>query len=182
LEVAIDQPGPLQVTWQPKATSGETDNIVHVTTRTALDIGDAGVQMIADYQLQVRQGVLSRVPFSFPQTVQLKRITGPDVGGWQIEGEADERTLTIFLRRNVDDQTQITAELFVPQEDRSSAFELDVPQFAPLQVSRETGEIAIVSGSHLEIRTTVAEGLRQIDRNEADLPQLLASAAPRVKV
>jgi hypothetical protein len=182
IAVAVDQGGPLQITWQPRAQSGGSDNIVHVTTRSAIDIGDAGVQMTADYQLQVRQGVLSRVPFAFPESVRLKRITGQDVGGWQIEGEGDERTLTIFLRRNVDDATTITAELFLPQGDRSDAFDLVVPAFAPLQVTRETGDVAVLAGSHLEVRTTAAEDLRQIDRGEAALPQSLAEARERVQL
>src|SRR5690606_33053418 len=129
---------------------------------------------ISDYQLQVRQGALSRVPFAFPESVRLKRVAGPDVGGWQIDGEADERTLTIFLRRNVDDATTITAELFLPQDDRSDEFDLEVPDFSPRQVTRETGDVSVLAGSHLEVRATAAEGLRQIDRGEADLPHSLS--------
>jgi hypothetical protein len=182
IEVGVDQGGPLQIAWQPRAQSGATDSIVHVTTRSALDIGDAGVQMTADYQLEVRQGVLSRVPFAFPESVRLKRIIGQDVGGWQIEGEGSERTLTVFLRRNVENTTTITAELFVPQQDRSDAFNLEVPDFAPLQMTRETGDVAVLAGSYLEIHPTATEGLRQIDRGEAGLPQSLSEARERVQL
>ena len=182
LSVAVDQGGPLRVAWQPKATRGDSDNIIHVTSRTAVDIADDGVQIVADYELQVRQGTLAEVPFSFPEAVRLKRITGADVGGWQIDGEGDERTLTIFLRRNVSDNTLITAELFLPQEDRSDEFDVAVPAFAPQGVTRETGDVTVLSGSHLDVRATATEGLRQVDRTAAKLPQSMNSKTGNIQL
>ena len=176
---AVDAGGPVRVSWQPKTRRGDRDNLVQVESRVAVAVADAGVEMTADFALQVRQGTLADVPFSFPESVRLKRITGPDVGGWQIDGTGEQRTLTIFLRRNVDDQTRVTAELFVPQEDRDEEFTLDVPAFAPLDVARETGEVAVLAGAHLDVRAAQASGLRQLDRDAVRLPESLSRTAEK---
>ena len=41
--------------------------------------------------------------FRAPLGLSLKRISGPDVGGWELSDTGDARQFRVFLRRDVDD-------------------------------------------------------------------------------
>jgi hypothetical protein len=126
--------------------------------------------------------------------VRLKRLTGPDVGGWQLDegeggdgdgtrGDDDERdggldgdsdrgdrTLTVFLRRSVDDETRIFAEVFLTDGSSGNETSFDVPSLAPREITRESGEIVVLADDLREVRIDEAQGLSRTGTSAGMLP------------
>ncbi len=173
IEVPIDRGGQVSIAWQPEQTAGGRDGIVHVESKTAIQIDDAGASLRGAYDVTVRQGALSRLLFRFPESVRLKRVWGADVGGWQIDGEGDERTLTVFLRRTVDDQTLVFVDLFLPDAEAGDDVSFEVPDFAPQDVTRESGQIVLLADEQRELRIDESDSVSRTNVLTGDLPDEL---------
>ncbi|MCA9077402.1 MAG: hypothetical protein KDA93_20415 [Planctomycetaceae bacterium] len=171
--IPVDQGGDVTMSWQPEQTAGGRDGIVHVESMTAIQLDDAGVGLRGMYDVNVRQGKLSRLTFDFPESVRLKRLWGADVGGWQIDGEADKRTITVFLRRTVDDQTRLFADLFVPEAGSGDEVSFDVPSFAPKDVTRESGQVVILADAQRDVRVGETNQVSRINALNGELPEEL---------
>jgi hypothetical protein len=161
LEYAVDRGGDITVAWQPKARISEGTEIVQAESITVLEAGDDGVRLRLSVTFQVRQGSITQIPFHLPEELRLTRVQGGDIGGWEIRDEASTRELLVFFRRAVDDETQMLVELFLPLDGDPMAATIDLPEFAPRQVTRETGQIVLLAGDHLLVRVRQADGVTQ---------------------
>ncbi|MEZ6051488.1 MAG: hypothetical protein R3C02_08895 [Planctomycetaceae bacterium] len=121
----------------------------------------------------MRQGNLSRVLFRFPESVRLKRVWGADVGGWQIDGDGDDRTLTVFLRRTVDDRTLVFADLFLPEAGAGDEVSFNMPDFSPQNITRESGQIVFLTDDQREIRVNESTGITRTNGLTGELPEEL---------
>ena len=166
VEVAVDAGGDLNLAWQPKQTRGPVDRIVHSASETALILDDAGTRIHTAFDFQVRQGTVAEITFSFPNRIRLQRISGPDVGGWQVEGAGPQRLLKVFLRRTVGDSTRIAIDLYQRDLVSSDGGTVPLPQFAPQGVARDTGVVGVFAEPQLEVRPGDSNGLRQIDADQ----------------
>lgn len=161
IELPVDAGGELQIAWQPEqARAGAA--VIHVESTTAVTIADAGVSASVGFQYRVRQGIIRDVTFQLPEGLQLQTVSGPDVGGWELVGAAAERKLRVFLRRNVNDATQLTLDGFLGQQvDQEFAF--PVPEVAPLEITTEAGTVAVYAADVFTLRSDNVTNLNQID-------------------
>ena len=139
VEVATDRGGNLTVAWQPKTARGAVDSVVLANGHSLVQFTDAGVKWLSAYDVSTRQGSLSELTFSLPEPLKVQGIAGPDVGGWELLGAGAQRSIRVFLRRKITDQTKVFFSLHHPLivGDKTAKFEL--PEFAPREVTRETG-------------------------------------------
>jgi hypothetical protein len=166
--IPLDGGGNVTVTWAPKRMQDAVDAIVHVDAATAVMVEDAGLRISSGFQFTVRQGTLPEVSFTLPTGVLLRQIHGADVGGWQIgDGNAaapdKPRELKVFLRREVRDGTNLVFDLFIPVTLTETSQSINVPQFGPIGVTRETGTVAVFSEKQFAVTSGTVTGLAQID-------------------
>ncbi len=173
VEVPIDRGGKVSVSWRPEQSSNGRLGIVNVESTTAIQIDDAGAGLRAAYDVEVRQGSVSRMVFGFPEPLRLKRLSGTDVGGWQLSVDGDERTLTVFLRRTVEDRTRIVADLYIAETGSTDELSFDIPAFAPRQVTRESGQVVLLANEERDVRTAATDGAVRTNELSGPLPDEL---------
>ncbi len=161
--VPVDQGGEITVAWTPAKVREAVQGIVHVESQTAVALGDAGLRMSTSFKYTVRQGALSDVSFSLPPGLLVRQIAGLDLGGWEIAGEGEQRTLKVFLRRPVNDATALQFDLYQAQPFTEQTQLVAVPQFVPQGVTRETGTLGVFAERQLVVTAGAATGLAQID-------------------
>lgn len=163
IEVPIDAGGTIIISWQPQTARGATQAVVHADGRMTLLVTPAGTDIRANYEITTRQGTLSELGFTIPASLRLKRISGPDVGGWELNEAEQQRTLKVFFRRAVIDRTQLEFELFLPQTFGESDTALALPAFGPLDLARETGVVGLYAGEEYAVRSIKTNNAAQID-------------------
>jgi len=163
IDVPIDRGGLFALAWQPARIKGEIAAIVQAQATTAVLLDDAGVRLATAYRFGVRQGSLSQATFSLPERLRIRHITGPDVAGWQIDGDAAARTMHVFFRRNIDDATQVVFELHLAANLSKESQQIDIPFITPQNVTRETGAISVLADEQFSVQAVKADGLVQID-------------------
>ena len=167
LDTAVDRGGDITVSWQPRATRGAGNTIVHVDTGEAIVVDDAGLQVNHHFAYRVRQGALTEVSFLTTPSLTIREISGPDVGGWQLDdAQGTTRRLRVFLRRTVEDQTQILIDQFTPLAVADATLTQKIPELAPIDATREIGQIALFTGDEFAMRAIDVTGAVQIDINQ----------------
>ncbi|TWU12060.1 hypothetical protein CA54_08760 [Symmachiella macrocystis] len=177
--IPVDRGGKIEVAWQPRQTRAGVDGVIHTETATALSVDDAGVNITSTFDYRVRQGSMNFALFALPADVTVRKISGKDVAGWAIEGPDNDRQLRVFLGRKVEDQTELTFDLFVARQFTAESNVLTLPAFAPLQITRETGRIAVYAGNQFAVTSSVISGLTQIETKNLVLPVRYAHVDPR---
>ncbi|AMV21663.1 hypothetical protein [Planctomyces sp. SH-PL14] len=162
VEAPVDQGGEIALAWQPKQVKGIDSAIVQVESSTIASFDDAGLQSSHAFGISVRQGTISDLVFSLPAEMSLKKLRGDDVSGWETNGEGADRTLKVFFRQPIDRQTRIVVELF-RTFDADAATPLTVPEVAPRDVSRDSGQVGLFTTSSLGLRVREATGVVQTD-------------------
>ena len=164
LDTAVDRGGDITISWQPRAVRGAGNTIVHIDTGEAIIVDDTGLQVNHHFAYRVRQGSLTEVAFDAPASMAIREISGPDVGGWQLdEAQGATRRLRVFLRRTVEDQTTILVDLFTPLPVTDMVQTLPIPELVPMDATREIGQIGLFAGGEFALRATDVKGAVQID-------------------
>jgi len=177
IELPIDAGGIISVSWQPVEERGGVETTVHAEGTTLVTVEDAGVKRVGSYLFRVRQGALTEVSFSLPPEIQLQRISGPDVGGWETAGEGADRRLRVLLRRSVSDETRLTLELYQALSIGDDPATLNHAAVVPLGVTRETGSVAVFAGPQLRVQGAAATGVSRINAKDFAPPAELAKPA-----
>ncbi len=162
-EVPVNGGGDVRLAWQPKQAIGAVDAIVQAESATAVQVEDAGVRIVSGWQFKVPRGSINDVSFSLPKELRVRSISGADVGGWELNENADGRALRVFLRRAVGDQTALAFELFMEAKIAGEAVSIKVPAFAPLQVTRDFGVVGLFAAPQFALRNIATKGLTQIN-------------------
>ena len=165
-EVPVSAGGDVRLAWQPKQAIRAVDAIVQADSTTAVQVEDAGVRIVSGWQFKVPRGSINDVAYSLPKELRVRSISGPDVGGWELNENADGRVLRVFLRRAVSDQTALAFELFMEAQIASEPVSITIPAFAPLQVSRDFGVIGLFAAPQFALRNIATKGLTQINANQ----------------
>ena len=181
IETPVDQGGDLTVSWQPRATSGSAQGIVHVESTTASRVTDAGLELQQTLSINVRQGALADISFALAEGLGVKRIAGPDLGGWQIDEDGESRSLRVIFRREIDADTSLTIELYYPLTLSDEPLQVQFPQLVPQNVSRETGQIGVLASDRYVVRTGNVQGARQINIDQFRIPEGMAAADETVR-
>ncbi|MAG94209.1 MAG: hypothetical protein CMJ48_10715 [Planctomycetaceae bacterium] len=175
-EVPVDRGGNLTLSWQPAQSGDAMAAIVHATSTTALSVEDAGIRISSQVEFKVPKGSISDVTMTLPDDVRLRKISGADVGGWEIAGEDEQRVLHVFLRRPVTDATTLLFELFREAEISEDFETTDFPAFGPRSVTRDTGIVGIFAGGQFSVRPGETTGVSQI--NATSFPGIQSVALP----
>ena len=171
VETAVGQGGEITVSWRPRTQRGDAGTVVHTYTTTALQINDAGLTHGHALVYRVRQGSVNELAFRAPLGLSLKRISGPDVGGWELSDTGDARQFRVFLRRDVDDETSLILEFHQPLSVTDQPQTLSVPEIALDDVTRETGVIGLYAPEHFVVRAEAA-GASQVNAGTFAAPLL----------
>ncbi len=164
LDTAVDRGGDITVSWQPRAVRGAGNTIVHVDTGAAIILDDTGLLVNHQFAFRVRQGSITEVAYEAPAALSIREISGPDVGGWQLdEAQGATRRLRVFLRRTVEDQTSILIDLFTPLPVSDVIQTLPIPELIPMDATREIGQIGLFAGGEFALRAVDVKGAVQID-------------------
>lgn len=174
-EVPISAGGDVRLAWQPKQAAGAVDAIVQSDSATAVGVEDAGVRIASGWLFKVPRGAINDLSFSLPKELKVRSISGPDVGGWELGENVDGRVLRVFLRRAVSDQTSLAFELFLETRVADEAVSIQVPVFAPLQVSRDFGVVGLFAAPQFSLKNIATKGLTQINANQFASPVNLPS-------
>lgn len=169
LTIPLTSAGDLRIDWRPKTTSTVADSIYHSTVNSALELSDAGLTLKAALQINVRQGQLAEIDLTLPADYVVQRVQGADVAGWS-QPEEGSGQLKIVLRQPVEAQTNIHVTLFKPQTFGTTDTNLEVPVPAVQGASRDSGNIAVLAGPELEVRTAALSGVTQLNAADASLP------------
>lgn len=161
--VPIAEGGEVNLSWAPARVREAVDGIVHTDAATAVLLDDTGVRINTGFTFTVRQGTLKELTFSLPAGLLVRQIEALDLGGWELAGEGDQRTLKVFLRRDVTDATSLVFDLYWPQTFTDAGSTLKIPQFAPIGVTRETGVVAVYSEKQFTVTPGSLSNLSQID-------------------
>jgi len=164
LDTAVDRGGDITVSWQPRAIRGAGNTIVHVDTGESIIVDDTGLQVNHHFSYKVRQGSITEVSFLTTPTLTIREISGPDVGGWQLDdAQGATRRLRVFLRRTVEDQTLILIDQFMPLPVTDMTQTLPIPELVPMDATREIGQIGLFAGGEFALRAADVQGAVQID-------------------
>ena len=166
LEFPIDKGGDIAVSWQPRQAQGAANAVVHVDSIAAITVADAGVYISNGFAARVRQGGIADTLFELPNTLKLQAVSGPDVGGWELQGDGDDRQLRVIFRRNVTDQTRITIDTFLDNKVDTESKVIAVPQIVPRDATNEIGQVAVFAGDQFAIRAEQVDSLTQIDSDK----------------
>ena len=166
VEIPIGRAGNVSVAWQPSAMGAGMDNIIHVESLTGVSLIDAGINIRSRFQYRVRQGSLGEVSFSLPNELKVQKVSGVDVGGWQTEEADGQKVFTVFLRRLVTDVTELNVELYVDQQISDQPVKVNLPEFAPRNITREVGMLGLYPGPHFSLRTEATSGLIQVEAKQ----------------
>ncbi len=177
-EVPISAGGDIRLAWQPKQAAGAVDAIVQSDSATAVGVEDAGVHIASGWLFKVPRGAINDLSFSLPKELKVRSISGPDVGGWELGENVDGRVLRVFLRRAVSDQTSLAFELFLETRVTDEAVSIQVPVFAPLQVSRDFGVVGLFAAPQFSLKNIATKGLTQINAAQFVVPPLGGAAKP----
>lgn len=163
VELPIDKGGDVAIAWQPQQARGAAAAVVHVDSAEAITFTDAGAAVSNGFAYQLRQGSLADTSFTLPENLRLQSVKGPDVGGWELQGEGAARKLKVIFRRTVTDQTVVTVETFLDAKIGTASAVVPVPQVAPQEVTNEIGVVAVFAGDQFTLRAEQVESLTQID-------------------
>lgn len=160
-----------RIEWQPKASRTETDNIIHATTTSAMEINDQGTLSSSTIQLRCRQGSISESEMTLPAGYSVQSVTGDNIASWSVVGEQTEPRLRVVYRAPVTTTTTLHLTLFAQQVVTTERQSIAVPVPEPLGVSRSVGTICVQAGKELETRTESLSGVSQLNPTEAVLPK-----------
>jgi hypothetical protein len=181
VEFAIDKGGEVGVSWQPQQAQGAAA-VVHVDSVQAVTITDAGTTVSQGFAYRIRQGGIADTSFTLAESLKLQSISGPDVGGWEVQGEGAARKLRVIFRRNVTDQTRLTIESFLDSKIGTESVTIAVPQIAPREITNEIGQVAIFAGNQFSLRAEQVESLVQVDSDKftTQIPISRPNVAPQL--
>ena len=179
IELGVDGGGPLRVAWQPKQTADGADGLVQLESYTSVHVSDLGVHHRGHFRFRVRQGELSEVAFELPASVRVQRVTGADVGGWDVEADAAPRRLRVFFRRRIDDETMVRVELFQDRRVGDRPTDLVIESLGVAGFDRDKGQLAVFVDGQFTVRSTANSNLRQVDVAQSARPSWCGKPEPR---
>ncbi|CAK9009496.1 Uncharacterized protein SCF082_LOCUS10308, partial [Durusdinium trenchii] len=155
IEFPVDQPGTYRVSWQPKQQVTVSAETVQVDTTRLVELDDAGLHLRFQFQYRVRQGSLSEVAYRISPDLLVRKVSGPELGGWELEDPEEDnvehRILRIFLRREVTASTELTVDVFHPVVVSDEQVSITLPDVEPIEATREIGSIAVFAADQFQL-------------------------------
>ena len=174
--------GVATVTWTLKAPEKVLEPKVFAEQSATVHLGLGVLRLTSEIGYSIVQGKPSTFRVALPAEATLLKVEGPDIRAWEVEGEGEARTLRVDLLAPVTNQYRFSMALEQaigsPQADQPVT--LQVPMPIVLDVSRETGWVAITTDKGLKAEAERAEGVSQMDVR--DMPQTLLASGGDVQL
>jgi hypothetical protein len=206
IELGVDRLEEPTIVWQPAAADQSDQALVQLTSNALLRVEAAGFLLEQTLQYRVRRGSVAELALTLPSGWRVKSVGGSDVGGWEAGDDAQARPLKVFLRRLVNDATELRLELFLPAEPlgtRRQTSTIELPIAA--NVTSETGQLGLYADNSLAVTAVARSALTEIpsadfkptisresvtparlawrqSRGEAKLELTYSRRAPRLKI
>lgn len=169
----------MRIQWQPQAATKAADAHFNTTVNSALTIDDSGLTLQATVTATCRQGELTELQMSLPAGYSVQDISGPDIAGWNVT-DTEMKFVNLMFRQPITSDTKINLQLFASTVITSQRSTLDVPILSVTGAARDTGNVSVLGGRELEIRTGALSGVSQINPAEATQPEGMTAELPRV--
>ena len=168
---------PLTFSWRPPEQQAVADAIVHIETKTAVSVEDAGISQSSRVGIRVPQGVVADLAFDLPEEQSIRRISGPNLAGWELN---EQRRLRVFFSPAIDDQTTIDLDLFLDRKITAAESVVEIATPAPVEVTRESELITVFSSGNLQVRSGLSDHVTRIDvaADESQLSERPVTASP----
>lgn len=141
-------------------------NLIHV-----IEPDEGVLSMKAYARWEITRGAMSRAELTLPEGVQVNAVTaaaGTDavVSDWRVIEEGGERTLGVYLDREVTDALalEIEYEKSWPARTRTSET-FDVPLLRAHDVHRQRGMVALLAARELTLDPREEDGLNRVGDN-----------------
>jgi len=162
------QAGELTVEWLPKAPEVELEPKVFAEQKSTVHMGLGVLRLHSQIDYSIVQGKVESFSVKLPEGTTLLKVEGSDIRSWDIESDSGGRVLKVGLLGPVADRYQLSLSLEQaidqPAVDGPVDVEMQLPEV--LDVSRETGWIAIAAEKGLKAEAGQTEGVSQIDVRE----------------
>ena len=184
---AVSSGGRIVVRWQPVSARRDAELLASVTQDTRIDVGHGGLRRRSRLTYLIRQGTANSFSIRVPEPVRVVSVSGEVVADWALQGTGAERKLLVQTPRPVSGKVSLQLDLLLPitlPDAGVEALQITFPQIVPLDISRETGTLAIAADSGLDVGVRSTTGCQRIGRDSFygpapaesnDLPPLLAA-------
>ncbi|MFP6766431.1 MAG: hypothetical protein VB858_22570, partial [Planctomycetaceae bacterium] len=151
---------PLTIAWRPPEQQAAADAIVHIDTKTAVSVEDAGITQTSRVDVRVPQGLVADLTFDLPDDLSIRRISGPHLAGWELN---EQRRLRVFFSPPITDATTIHLDLFMDHKIGDVESTIGIATAAPLEVTRESEMISVFSSDNVQVRSGQSDNVTRID-------------------
>lgn len=119
---------------------------------------------VVDYD--ITRGETKVLQLTLPNNVQINRITGKAVSDWRVSPiEKDpHQSLSVFLDRQIKGSLRLNIDYEQLLGDNSDA--IPVPFLQAVNVQRQRGMVALLSGAELTLKPTKTEHLSKVGENQ----------------
>ncbi|HUX16276.1 MAG TPA: hypothetical protein VMW52_07365, partial [Phycisphaerae bacterium] len=164
------------VIWTLKAPEKELEPKVFAEQSATVHLGLGVLRLTSEIGYSIVQGKSSTFRVALPAEATLLKVDGPDIRTWEVEGEGAARTLRVDLLAPATNQYRFSMALEqaigTPEADQPVTLQVPLP--TALDVSRETGWVAITTDKGLKAEAERTEGVSQMDVR--DMPRTLLAA------
>ncbi len=144
-----------------------------------MQVEDAGVRIESGWLFKVPRGAINDVSFSLPKELKVRSISGPDVGGWELA----RTSMAVCCGSSCGERLAIKrrwhSSYFWRLAWPTKRWSINVPTFAPLQVTRDFGVVGLFAAPQFAIKNIATKGLTQINAESVCVAVALAHVANR---
>ncbi|AMV21664.1 hypothetical protein [Planctomyces sp. SH-PL14] len=161
--------------WYPKASmKPEMDLLTSVDNRTKVTIDEGLVHHDAYLTYEILRGTISELRIAVPKSHRILDVASDaKLKGWQVKNDPSRQVITVELLspREGRVQVEVHTESKLPADPfpvLGTTAEAAVNGIHPLDVVRESGQVAIRQSSDLTLAVVEQQGVTRIDAAELD--------------
>ncbi|OYW16767.1 MAG: hypothetical protein B7Z55_13865, partial [Planctomycetales bacterium 12-60-4] len=160
--------------WHPRVgTKPDMELLASATTATLVSVEDGLIHSDAHFLVEVLRGQVERLRVAVPKGQRVLDVTSESrVKEWTVAEEDGRQVVTVELlsRQSGKIPLEVHTEWPLTAEPFDAAGTADATAYGIhlLDVLRESGQVAVRTGSDLLLNVTTQQGLARIDESEAD--------------
>lgn len=174
LKASLGSTDKVSARWHPRVgTKPDMELLASATNATLLTVADGLIHADTHFQLDVLRGQMQQIRVAVPKGQRILDVTSDArVKEWSVAEEAERQVVSVELlsRQSGKIPLQIHTEWPLTAEPFDATGKVDGTAYGIhlLDVLRESGQIAIRSGSDLVVNVTTQQGIARIDESEVD--------------
>lgn len=174
MKAAIGATEKIHVRWHPRVgTKPDMELLASVTNQTVVSVEDGLIHTDAWLTYEILRGQLEKVKLAVPKGHRILDITSDaKVKEWKAVEEDSRQVVSVELLGRA--EGKVTLEVHTERAAPVEAFDVAGQEGATaygihaMDVIRESGTIAVKSGSDLTLTVEEQQGLSRVDENEID--------------